>query len=81
MFIKSEFLKISNNDDGYVKQKVISKMFKETVKDKMSKKQIKYFMENIDQDGNGWIDYNGKIYFHYKPHWGKNTHFIQIFIF
>ena len=68
MFIKSEFLKISNNDDGYVKQKVISKMFKETVKDKMSKKQIKYFMENIDQDGNGWIDYNGKIYFYFKPH-------------
>ena len=69
MFIKSEFLKISNNDDGYVKQKVISKMFKETVKDKMSKKQIKYFMENIDQDGNGWIDYNGKIYNFYYTLW------------
>ena len=60
MFIKTEFHKTANSEDGYVKKKVISKIFKETVQDKMSKKQINYFMDRIDQDGNGWIDYNGK---------------------
>ena len=60
MFIKTEFHKTANSEDGYVKKKVISKIFKETVQDKMSKKQINYFMDRIDQDGNGWIDYDGK---------------------
>ena len=60
MFIKTEFYKTAQNEDGYIKKKVISKIFKETVQDKMSKKQINYFMDRIDQDGNGWIDYNGK---------------------
>lgn len=60
MFIKTEFYKTAQNEDGYIKKKVISKIFKETVQDKMNKKQISYFMDRIDQDGNGWIDYDGK---------------------
>ena len=59
MMLKAGFNKYDKAGDGFVKKKVISQMFKETVADKMSKKQIKYFMDNIDQDGNGWIDYQG----------------------
>jgi len=66
MFIKTEFHKTANSEDGYVKKKVISKIFKETVQDKMSKKQINYFMDRIDQDGNGWIDYNEFVDFFFE---------------
>jgi len=66
MFIKTEFHKTANSEDGYVKKKVISKIFKETVQDKMSKKQINYFMDRIDQDGNGWIDYDEFVDFYFE---------------
>ena len=62
MMLKAGFNKYDKSGDGFVKKKVISNMFKETVADKMSKKQIKYFMDNIDQDGNGWIDYQGNFF-------------------